>query len=130
MAKTKTANPYAVITAGGGGGAVAAWAKTVPEPYQSLATYAAPAIAALIVAVWPKFMRWFSLLAYWYFIAKAKRRLITAMDEFIASQKKRLEDPSLSPEARKKIEANIKEVERARADAELEIVKTYMQSEE
>ena len=116
----------ALLTGGGSGSALAAFAQTLPDPYKTWLSLASPAVSAVIAACWPLLLNWASAKLAAMLSRNAKKRAIRAMDEFLVTQQKRLETEQLDPTTKDLILKRISEVQRA--DAEHSIIAIYTDS--
>src|SRR4051812_10569723 len=103
MAKASPAAPKekpsrataAVLTGGGAGAGLAAFAQTLSEPYKTWISIVAPAGSAIIAAFWPLLLNWVLARIAEALAERTKKRAIRAMDDYIAKQQCRLKDDSL-----------------------------------
>jgi hypothetical protein len=118
----------ALLTGGGAGAGLAAFAQTLSEPYKTWISIAAPAASAVIAAFWPLLLNWSSERFSTLIAERTKKRAIKAMDDYIIVQQRRLEDKGLDDGAKQLIKQRIAEVQRASADQEHSTVSIYLQA--
>src|SRR5258708_4504820 len=79
--KEKQSRPtVAVLTGGGAGTSLAAFAQTLSEPYKAWVSIAAPAASAIIAAFLPIYLNWASAQFATAITERTKRRAVKAID--------------------------------------------------
>jgi hypothetical protein len=102
----------ACVTGGASGGALCAYALTLPEPYRSWVSIGSAGLSAAITAYWPAFYDWslcqFKSLLEDIKLKRAKSGLLKMRREL----KERLKDRSLSPQAKQDTQENLAKIEK------------------